>query len=184
MAQPATSSGPLSRASFPRPRDLGPGWAYSIDPGHAEEGYAGNGTPALARNPKEVVQTAVPFGCLRPSAMQVPVHALEVDYTYRGAKAVAVRAQFADAEAATAFFDARATDLRGCEGVSGSPAIGPLVGRVSSRSARVVVSDRTPRSDPWREVGLLDGDTVVLVAVHGAPLSQSQTRNLVTELRR
>jgi hypothetical protein len=184
LAKPATTSGALSKTSFPRPRDLGAGWTYAVDPGSAEEGYAGNGTPALARNPQEVVETAVPLGCARHSAMPVPQHALEVDYTYRGTKAIAVSGLFADTTTATAFFNARATNLRGCLGVIGSPAIGPLVTDVSSPNPQVITSARTPRSDPWQEVGVLDGDTVVLLAVQGPSLSPSQTHHLVTELRR
>jgi hypothetical protein len=185
MARPATTSGPLSQRSFPTPRRLGPGWRYAVDPGDAEEGYAGNGTPALARNPTEIVQTAVPLGCARPAVMPAPAHALEVDYTHGAAKAIAVRGTFADRREAAAFFAARTSNLRGCQGRSGSQAIGPLVGRVSVPLPGTVVSDRTPDSDPWREVAVLDRDSVVLLAVQGAhPLTDPQTRRLVAALRR
>jgi len=185
LDEPATTSGPLSRRSFPSPRRLGPGWRYAVDPGSAEEGYSGNGTPTLARRPQEIVQTAVPFGCDRPSALPAPTHALEVDYTVRGARVVAVRGKFADAATARAFFAGRSRDLRGCVGRSGSPAIGPLVASVSVPAADALASDRTPRSDPWREVAVLDRDTVVLLAVQGTdPLTTGQTRRLVTAFRR
>jgi hypothetical protein len=168
MAEPATSSGSLDKASFPRPRRLGAGWAYSVDPGNVEEGYAGNGTPALARNPREVVQTAVPFGCARRTSMPAPAHALEVDYTHDGRKVVAVRSQFDDAPTAREFFTARTANLRACAGRSGGPAIGRLVTGLGAPDARSLLSDRTPDSDPWRELAVLDGDSVVLVAVQGA----------------
>ena len=51
-------------------------------------------------------------------------------------------------------------------------------------AAGALVSDRTPRSDPWRELAVLDGDTVVLLAVQGrAPLTDPQTRRLVRLFR-
>ncbi len=184
MAEPGTSSGSLTRHSFPTPRALGAGWRYSVDPGDAEEGYAGNGTPALARRPEEVVQTAVPFGCARRTAMPAPTHALEVDYTLHGARVIAVRGRFADAARARAFFAGRASNLRGCDGHSASAAIGPLVANMGRPAAGALVSDRTPRSDPWRELAVLDGDTVVLLAAQGrAPLTDPQTRRLVRLFR-
>jgi hypothetical protein len=184
MKKPATSSGPLSKRSFPTPRQLGAGWRYAVDPGSAEEGYAGNGTPALARNPQEVVQTAVPLGCARATAMPTPTHALEVDYTLRGATVVAVRTRFTGPGQARRFFAARTANLEACAGRSGSAAIGPLVASLVTPARRAVASDRTPRSDPWRELAVLDGDTVAMLAVQGAdPLSAGQTRRLVRLFR-
>jgi len=173
MDEPATTSGPLSKRSFPTPRQLGAGWRYA------------NGTPTLERSPQEIVQTAVPFGCDRRFELTAPTHALEVDYTVSGAKAIAVRGKFGDAAAARSFFADRARDLRGCEGRTGSPAIGPLVMAVTAPARDALANDRTPRSDPWREIALLDRDTVVLLALQGAdPLTAAQTRRLVTAFRR
>ena len=184
MDKPATTSGALSKASFPTPRELGRGWSYTVDPGDAEEGYAGNGPPALARSPQEIVQTAVPFGCSRRTAMPAPAHALEVDYAYRGTKAIAIRGQFPDAAAARSFFTGRAANLRSCVGVSGSAAIGPLVTALASPDRDSLASDRTPRSDPWRELSVLDGDSVVLLAVQGHdPFDAASTRRLVRTFR-
>ena len=180
MERPATSSGPLSRRSFPTPRQLGAGWRYAVDPGSAEEGYAGNGTPALARNPQEVVQTAVPLGCARDRAMPTPTHALEVDYTLRGATVVAVRSRFTGPTQARTFFAARSANLAACAGRVGSAAIGPLGSDLRRPGRNAVASDRTPRSDPWLELAVLDGDTVALLAVQGRdPLPAGQTRRLV-----
>jgi hypothetical protein len=185
MDEPATTSGPLSRRSFPTPRQLGAGWRYAVDPGSVEEGYSGNGTPTLERNPQEIVQTAVPFGCDRPFELTAPTHALEVDYTVAGAKAIAVRGKFGDAAEARSFFAGRARNLRGCEGRAGSPAIGPLVMAVTAPAREALANDRTPRSDPWRELAVLDRDTVVLLAVQGTdPLTAAQTRRLVAAFRR
>jgi hypothetical protein len=184
MDEPATSSGPLSKRSFPAPRRLGPGWRYAVDPGDAEEGYAGNGTPALARRPEEIVQTAVPFGCDRSAPVSPPRHALEVDYAYGGRRVVAVRAKFADVTTARAFFQGRAADLQACVGRSGSPAIGPLVTDLDVPGSGALTSVRTPRSDPYRELAVLDRDTVVLLAVQGGEaLPAGQTRRLVEAFR-
>ncbi len=184
LDKPARASGPLSRRSFPTPKRLGDGWRFAVDPGDAEEGYAGNGTPTLARDPREVLQTAVPFGCDRGSRMPLPEHALEADYTFQRRSAIAVRSKFADAATAQTFFDGRADNLRDCIGRTGSPAIGPLVTTLSRPARDAVVSDRTPRSDPWSELAVRDRDTVVLVAVQGAALSPAQNRRLVEAFRR
>jgi hypothetical protein len=58
------------------------------------------------------------------------------------------------------------------------------VSRLHRVGSTGLASDRTPHSDPWHEVAVLDGDTVALVAVHGAHgLTSSQTRRLVSLLR-
>jgi hypothetical protein len=134
-----------------------------VDPGSSEEGYAGNGTPALARDPGEIVQTAVPFGCARRERMPRPEHALEVDYAARDTKVIAVRSQFADRATARAFFAGRQANLAACLGVDGG-AVGPYVSGVKGYGAGVLRNGRTPQSDPWTELAVLDGDCVVLVA--------------------
>jgi hypothetical protein len=131
-----------------------------------------------------VLQTAVPFGCDRRWEMPVPKHALEVDYTLRGARVIAVRSKFLDPTAAFAFFSGRARNLRACIGRTGSPAIGPLVTTLARPAEDVVLSDRTPNSDPWSELAVLDRDTVVLLAVQGRDaLSPAQTSRLVEAFR-
>jgi hypothetical protein len=108
-----------------------------------------------------------------------------VDYTVDGARAIAVRGKFLDPTAAFAFFSGRARNLTGCRGRSGSPAIGPLVTVVDRLSPTAVLSDRTPRSDPWSELAVLDRDTVVLLAVQGRDaLSPAQSRRLVEAFSR
>jgi hypothetical protein len=184
LEKPATSSGPLSKRSFPTPTQLGAGWRYFVDPGDAEEGYAGNGTPSLARSPAEVVQTAVPFGCPRGAAMPSPANALEVDYAFHGAKVIAVRGSFADPARSRAFFLGRAHNLTACAGRTSGPAIGTLVAHVTRQSHDALINDRTPQSDPWREVAVLDGTVVTLVAARGKdPLSTAETTRLVRLLR-
>lgn len=188
LETPATSSGPLSQRSFPRPRTLGAGWAYAIDPGDGEEGYLGNGTPALARDPREIVQLAVPFGCARRSPMPVPTHALEVDYTANGVKVIAIRGEFPDEAAAKAFYTGRTANLDRCRGRSGGQAIGTLVGRADRLRSGVLLSDRTPDSDPWAELAVLDGDQVVLVAAQTTldtpPMTAAGARRLASLFHR
>jgi len=169
LRTPATSSGALTQHSFPRPRRLGAGWAYAVDPGNSEEGYLGNGTPALARNPQEMVQAALPFGCARRVHLPTPAHALEVDYRYRGTTVIAVRMSFRDKPQATGFYAGRSADLMDCHGRSGGSGIGVLVRDVTSIGRHAVLSDRTPDSDPWTELAVLDGTDVVLVAAQSRP---------------
>ena len=187
LTPPASSAGPLSRSSFPKPEELGAGWRYSIDPGDAEEGYLGNGTPALARDPREIVQSALPFGCPRRDVLPGPQHALEVDYSYRRTKVIAVRLSFARAASARTFYERRRAALAACRGRSGGRAIGPLVTRVDRLTSTAVLSDRTPTSDPWSELAVLDRDDVVLVAAQTAPgrppLAGRQARELARSFK-
>jgi hypothetical protein len=177
LRTPATTSGSLSQHSFPRPHRLGAGWDYAVDPGDTEEGYLGNGTPALARDPREMVQAAVPLGCARRVALPSPAHALEVDYTYRGTKVVAVRMSFPDAAGAARFYGARTADLTDCRGRSAGAGIGVLVRSVADVGGHAVLSDRTPDSDPWSELAVLDGTDVVLVAAQSSPGTRPLTRD-------
>jgi hypothetical protein len=163
MQTPGRTSGELSRRDFPRPQALGGQWRYAVDSGDAEEGYVGNGTPALARSPREIVQTAVPFGCPRPARMPLPEHALEVDYTAGGTAVIAIRSQFADTASARTFFDARRDNLDACVG-RGAGAVGPLVTDLRPVGRGALLNGRTQRSDPWMELAVLDGDSVVLLA--------------------
>jgi hypothetical protein len=186
LETPKQRSGRLSRRDFPRPRELGAGWAYVVDPGDTEEGYLGNGTPALARDPGEIVQTAVPFGCARRTPMPRPTHALEVDYATGGTKVVAIRSQFADATTARSFFGGRSANLRACVGVDGG-AVGPYVSDIRAYGAGVLVNGRTQQSDPWTELAVLDGDSVVLVAaqsrINDPPLDPASARDLARSFR-
>ncbi len=160
---PATSSGPLSIAAFPEPEALGPGWDYRVDPGDAEAGYVGNGTPGQARDPQEVTALVVPLGCPRPR-LQTPDHAFEVAYSWRGRAAVAVRLEFPDAESSRSFYRERLRALRDCAGRSGGPAVGPLVSRVEPTSGTAVLSERTPESDGWTELAVHRGTGLLLLA--------------------
>lgn len=186
METPGSRSGRLSRRDFPSPARLGAGWDYVVDKGDAEEGYVGNGTPALARNPDEIVQTAVPFGCARRSPMPRPDHALEVDYTASGTRVIAIRSQFTDAVTARTFFLHRRANLDACRGRGGG-AVGPLVTDVRRYGDSVLLNGRTQQSDPWMELAVLDGDSVVLVAAqnraNAPPLDAGTARRLARTFR-
>lgn len=182
LETPGTSSGPLTRRDFPRPRELGPGWSYRVDMGDAEEGYTGNSTPVLERDPTEVAMLAVPFGCPRPVDVPVPAHALEVDYTAAGVSVVAVRAAFDDPRTASRFFGVRERLLRDCAGTVVSRAEGVLVDELRRLSGTALLNDRTPDSDPWTELAVHDGDQVVLVAAQTRPDRPPMAPESVTDL--
>jgi len=182
LETPDTRSGPLTRRDFPRPRELGPGWSYRVDMGDAEEGYTGNSTPVLERDPTEVAMLAVPFGCPRPVDVPVPEHALEVDYTAGGVSVIAVRASFGDPRTASRFFGTRARLLRGCERTVTSEAEGMLVNQVRRLSSTALLNDRTPDSAPWAELAVHDGDQVVLVAAQTRLGSPPMTPDAVADL--
>jgi hypothetical protein len=188
LETPASRSGPLTRRDFPRPGRLGAGWAYSVDAGDVEEGYLGNGTPVLERDPVEVARLAVPFGCPRSATLPTPQHALEVDYTADDTKVIAIRASFPDSRTAAGFHDTRRAMLEDCRGRSASSAEGVLVGEVRGIGPHGVLSDRTPESAPWAELGLVDGDQVVLVAAQARldrpPMTPAGARALVQAFRR
>jgi hypothetical protein len=121
-----------------------------------------------------VRDTAVPFGCPPARSLPLPAHALEADYRRYGERVVAVRLRFADSHQAARFQRARLANLRACRGRVSSPAEGPLVEAVRVVGEDVVVSDRTPRSDLWGELAVLDEADVVLVALHATVPDRAQ----------
>ena len=73
-----------------------------------------------------------------------------------------------------------------CLGQEPSPAIGPLVRDVVPLAPAALASVRTPRSAPWGELAVVDGDTVALVAMQLRPGGTDPThqwRRLVPLLR-
>jgi hypothetical protein len=177
----------MSVHSFPRPKALGVGWKYFVDPGSAEGGYLGNGTPALKRDPAEVASSAVPIGCRRPHKMPTPAHALEVDYTYRGIKVIAIKSTFSTPTGGSSFFAARTSNLEACKGHVSLPAEGQLVSTVTDLGNHTLLSDRTPKTAPWAELAIVRGDTVVMLAAQTrlgtAPMTTRQARHLAKEFR-
>jgi hypothetical protein len=175
LVRPSTAAGPLRPSSLPRVSTvLGSGWRPFADPGSSEEGYLGNGTPWLSRDPVEVAATVLPLGCRSRGSVPTPRFALETDGTDdAGHRAVLIRARFATPAQATAFVDRTAADARACArqpaetGPAGTSAPVTAVRAVGG----VVVSDRVDVfADPaagarWSEFKVADGDDVLLLAV-------------------
>lgn len=153
------------RRAFPRPADLGPAWTYRSS--FADEPYADPGAPTLLRDPGDAVRGAVPRGCRAPtggrSSDLEPVRASVVAYEAAGDWVDAMRVQFASAADAERFAASRRSALRTCVGRGEGSAVGPLVTRVVDLDAGALLSDRTPESDAYSDVSVLDRDTVVLV---------------------
>jgi len=177
--QPDRTSGGLTARTLPSAGSLGVGWTYRVDRGSAEAGYVGNGTPTLARDPHEVVLTAVPLGCEQRSQLPVPAHVLETDYRQRarGTAGVGLRLRFSAPAAAGRFEALRREDLEACARQPLEPGDGGvhLVSGVRSSGRGTYVSARTDASLPagqrtWTEVAAwIGGRDVVLLAVNAAP---------------
>ncbi len=153
------------RRAFPRPADLGPAWTYRSTV--AEEPYADAGAPTLLRDPGEAVRGTLPRRCRPPadgrSSDLDPVRASVVAYEAAGDWVDALRVQFDSPAGAARFAAARRSALRSCVGRGSGTAVGPLVTRVVDLDAGTLLSDRTPESDAYSDVSVLDRDTVVLV---------------------
>jgi len=172
-ATPATTSGALGPTSLPFARTLGPRWTARVDPGSVEDGYTGNGTPVVARDARDVAQALLPLGCadeaVYATAMPVPRHALEADYSYAptGAHAVGLVLDYGDAAAAQRFVRVYTAALRRCTaGAGGSMVVSaeraPGAGLFVSRQVDPV------SHETWRELVAPAGRVVRLIAVEGA----------------
>jgi hypothetical protein len=166
---------------MPRPEALGHGWAFRVDDGSQEDGYAGNGTPTVERDPGEVAGLAVPLGCVDRGHLPRPRWALETDYLHAatGTIGLVVRLRFATVGSATAFMKQRDAALAAC--AAQTARLGPnstgLVQRLHT-VAGLTASTRTESGDlhdgsAWTEiaaVGSPAGD-VTLLAVNAAQTS-------------
>jgi hypothetical protein len=176
MAVPATRSGPLTGQDMPRPGVLGTGWRFRVDDGDQEDGYAGNGTPTVQRDPREVAGLAVPLGCQNRGHLPRPRWALETDYAHAstGTIGLAIRLRFRTAGDATAFLHRRAAALAACAAQTsqdGPSSVG-LVQDLRNR-AGLTVSTRTEAGDlhdgsAWTEIAwvAVPASDVTLVAVN------------------
>jgi hypothetical protein len=191
MSAPAKRAGPLTGRDMPRPSALGPGWRFRVDDGNSEDGYTGNGTPTVQRDPSEVAGLAVPLGCVNRGALPRPQWALESDYAHAstGTIGLVVRLRFATAGDATTFMSHRDAALTTCAAQTSSdgPNSTGLVEALRTVSG-LTVSTRTEAGElhdgsAWTEVaeaGSPDTD-VVLVAVN-ALQSTAVARRAVTAL--
>ncbi len=170
-AVPATTSGPLKPANLPAPALLGKGWTTRVDAGGAEDGYVGNGTPTMKRDPKDIALTVVPFGCSTRSTLPEARYVLEDTYMHGFVDGVALRLVFASSAQASTFITRVRADRAACVHQSEAPVAfvrdaGPVV--VSERSD----TSTTGRSDPWTELFLVRGDQALIVS---AGIFASQT---------
>jgi hypothetical protein len=178
MAVPATRSGPLTGQDMPRPAVLGKGWRFRVDDGDQEDGYAGNGTPTVQRDPGEVAGLAVPLGCQDRGHLPRPRWALESDYAHASTATIglAIRLRFRTAGDAKAFLNRRAAALAACaaQTAKDGPNSTGLVQELRI-STGLTVSTRTEAGDlhdgsAWTEIAWAGPPStdVTLVAVNAA----------------
>lgn len=172
-ATPATTAGSLRRASLPLAAVLGPGWRARVDGGSTEDGYTGNGTPSVARDPQDVLAAVRPLGCAEEEvyaeALPMPRFALEVDYRHRptGSNGVGLALEFADAATAARFLEAYSRSLDLCRsGAGGTTRV--TRGTDPGPDALATVTVDPVEQTRWRELTERSGRVVRLLAVEGA----------------
>jgi hypothetical protein len=139
------------------------GWTTRVDEGGAEDGYVGNGTPTMSRDPKDIALTVVPFGCTTRSALPEARYVLEDTYSHGSVDGVALRLVFASAAQASTFIARVRADRVACARQTSAPVAfvrnaGPVV--VSERSD----TSTSGRSDPWTELFLVRGNQALIVS--------------------
>ena len=172
-ATPARTSGALGPTSMPLAAALGPRWTSRVDPGSTEDGYTGNGTSVVARDPRDVADALLPLGCASEAVyatpMPVPKHALEADYAYRptGVHAIGLVLEYADSASASRMVRLYTAALRRCRAGAG----GTMVVRVEQApGAGLFASTQVDAvaHETWRELVAPAGRVVRLIAVQGA----------------
>ena len=93
-----------------------------------------------------------------------PLRATSVAYEVAGDWVDATRVRFGARAQATRYLAARRAALGACVDRGTGSAVGPLVTRVVDLGGGALLSDRTPESDAYSDLAVLDGDTVVLVS--------------------
>ena len=172
-ATPGRTSGTLGPTSMPLAAALGPRWTSRVDPGSAEDGYTGNGTSVVARDPRDVADALLPLGCASEAVyatpMPVPKHALEADYAYKptGAHAIGLVLEYADSATAARMVRLYTAALRRCRAGAGGTMVvtverSPGAGLFASRQVDTVARET------WRELVAPAGRVVRLIAVEGA----------------
>ena len=169
LSPEATAAGPLGPDDMPEPGVLGQGWAYTVVDGDPHDtGFVGNDAATHERNPIEVAELSVPFGCAdRGAAAIVPRFALDATYARGDQQAIAIRMRFASAGEATRFAEARSAALRSCvaqpSAYDGRQTV-PYVRQVGD----VTVSRRTEPAVPghWGDLAVTTSQSdVLLIAV-------------------
>lgn len=184
-----TSAGPLSPQDMPAPALLGEAWGYTVIDGDPHDtGFVGNNAATHQRNPIEVAELAVPFGCAdRRTAAIVPEYALDATYARGDHQAIAIRMRFNSPAEAEEFLATRLAALRAC--AAQDPAYDgrqtvPYVRQIRE----VTLSRRTEPAVPghWDEVATPHGTTdVLLVAVQDPSRRDTQAlASRITALNR
>jgi hypothetical protein len=187
-ATPAATSGSLKRASLPRAAVLGAGWRSRVDLGSTEDGYTGNGTPSVARDPNDTVVALRPIGCAEESVYAVPLplprHALEVDYRHgpTGANGVGLALEFAGDADARRFFDIYTRSLALCRSGVGDTTRVTVLAAPGADAVATVTADPVERTT-WRELVERSGRVVRLLAVEGARTPARAWPTVLAELR-
>jgi hypothetical protein len=141
--------------------------------GNVEDGYTGNGTPVVARDPHDAAAALLPLGCAEGSVyatpMPVPLHALEADYVYAptGAHATGLALDYGDAATADRFVRLYTRALRRCVSGSGGTMVVTVEPAPAAGAFASVQVDRLERTT-WRELVVPAGRVVRLIAVEGA----------------
>jgi hypothetical protein len=191
MSAPAKRAGPLTGHDMPRPSALGQGWRFRVDDGNTEDGYAGNGTPTVRRDPSEVAGLAVPLGCVDRGSLPRPRWALESDYAHASTRTIGlvVRLRFGTAHDATTFMRHRDAALATCAAQTSSDGVNSTGLVQALRTvAGLTVSTRTEAGDlhdgsAWTEVAEVGSpDTDVMLVAVNALQSTAVARRAVTTL--
>ncbi len=189
--RPAPTSGTLRRRSLPAPAALGPGWAYRVDPGSAEEGYLTSGEPATARAPREVVAGLAPYACpdlTSPPQLPVPRHALEVTYVHRpdGAPGVGLALDLASAAQAATFLRRYTQAQADCSSGRARVPSGTAVSVLARDADGAVVRRRDPADSGgvvWVEAVGSAGPRVLLTALADTAGTDVDPQRLARALR-
>ena len=179
-----TSAGPLTPQDMPPPALLGDGWGYTVVDGDPHDtGFVGNNASTHQRNPIEVAELAVPFGCAdRRTAAIVPEFALDATYANGDQQAIAILMRFSSQARAAEFLATRQEALQACarqEPAYDDRQTVPYVRQIGD----VTLSRRTEPAVPghWDEAVAPHGTTdVLLVAVQN--LSRGDTQALASRI--
>lgn len=99
---------------FPRPRQLGPQWAYAPFPAVAGERGTGGRVLIRALDVAQMGAASLPTGCLPTERTPVPRSAGAVRYSFQDTPVVALLLSFDRGAEAEEFLAVRSVNLRGC----------------------------------------------------------------------
>ena len=175
--EPSTS-GSLTARSLPVPK----GWRTVVREGGAEEGFEGNGTWTLARDPRYAAQETITIGCtgVTRDEYRDPLAALEGTYeSPKGQPGVSLALQFRSSADAAAYYRLYRHQLEACDDPDA------VLATVVPRPAGLIDRRRYPDGE-WTEVGLQVGArvTLVILADPGHRISTMAAEELLAQVRR